>query len=58
MIGTIRNNRSFRLGRALIADIEGLAAIEMALILPRRGLERSDRAWLASRRQRRNGRAL
>jgi len=34
MMGKIRNERSSRLGRALLADIEGLAAIEMALILP------------------------
>ena len=34
MMGKIRSERSSRLGRALLADIEGLAAIEMALILP------------------------
>jgi Flp pilus assembly protein TadG len=34
MIGKILSERSLSLGRALIADIEGLAAIEMALILP------------------------
>jgi Flp pilus assembly protein TadG len=33
-MGKILSERSSRLGRALIADIEGLAAIEMALILP------------------------
>ena len=34
MMGKIRSGRSSRLGRALLADIKGLAAIEMALILP------------------------
>jgi Flp pilus assembly protein TadG len=34
MMGKIRSERTSRLGRALLADIEGLAAIEMALILP------------------------
>jgi Flp pilus assembly protein TadG len=34
MLGKIRSERSSRLGRALLANIEGLAAIEMALILP------------------------
>jgi len=34
MMGKIRSERSSRLARALLADIEGLAAIEMALILP------------------------
>ena len=34
MMGKIRSERLSRLGRALLADIEGLAAIEMALILP------------------------
>ncbi len=34
MMGKIRSERSSRLGRALLADIEGLAAVEMALILP------------------------
>jgi Flp pilus assembly protein TadG len=34
MMGKIRRERSSRLGRALLADIEGLAAVEMALILP------------------------
>ncbi len=34
MMGKIRSGRSSRLGRALLADIEGLAALEMALILP------------------------
>ena len=34
MMGKIRSERPSRLARALLADIEGLAAIEMALILP------------------------
>jgi Flp pilus assembly protein TadG len=34
MMGKIRSDRSSRLGRAFIPDIEGLAAVEMALILP------------------------
>jgi Flp pilus assembly protein TadG len=34
MMGKIHSERSSRLGRALIADVDGLAAIEMALILP------------------------
>ena len=34
MMGKVRSERSSRRGRAFIADIEGLAAVEMALILP------------------------
>ena len=34
MMGKTRSERPSRLARALLADIEGLAAIEMALILP------------------------